>query len=117
MATIANIYIDAGADYSNIITVAASNGFPLNLSGYTVKSQLRKSYTSSTYHNFTASIYDAANGKVRLQLSSAQSEAIVPGRYLYDVEITSSLGTKTRVISPDYSILPFEKFCKEVELI
>ena len=99
MATIANLYVDAGADYSNTITVASSNTTPLNLTGYTVKSQIRKSYGSSTAYNFNPTIYDAVNGKVRVQLSAIQSEAIPPGRYLYDIEITqTSTGIKTRVI-------------------
>ena len=85
MATISNLYVDAGSTYSNIITVTASNGQALNLSGYSVASQMRKSYQSSTYHSFTATVYDAANGKIRLQLTDEQSEAIPPGRWLYDV--------------------------------
>lgn len=98
MATISNLFVDAGADYSNIITVAATNGQPLNLTGYTVASQMRKSYTSSTAYNFTATIHDATSGKVRLQLNSTQSSAIPAGRWLYDVEITSPNGYKTRVV-------------------
>jgi len=98
MATISNLFVDAGANYSNIITVAATNGQALNLTGYTVASQMRKSYTSSTAYNFTASIYDAVNGKVRLQLDSTQSSTIPAGRWLYDVEITSPSGFKTRVV-------------------
>lgn len=99
MATVANLYVDAGSDYSNIITVAAASTVPLDLTGYTVKSQIRKSYGSSTAYNFNASIYDATNGKVRVQLSSSQSESIPPGKYLYDIEITqTSSGIKTRVI-------------------
>ena len=98
MATISNLFVDAGANYSNIITVAATNGQALNLTGYTVASQMRKSYTSSTAYNFTASVYDAAAGKVRLQLDSTQSSAIPAGRWLYDVEITSPTGFKTRVV-------------------
>ena len=93
MATISNLYVDAGADYSNIITVTASNGQALDLTNYTVKSQMRKSYQSSTAYNFTASVYDAATGKVRLQLTSDQSSAIPGGRWLYDVEISSPSGT------------------------
>ena len=106
MASISNLFVDQGADYSNIITVASTTGAPLDLTGYTVKSQMRKSYTSSTFYNFTASIYDAANGKVRLQLNSTQSEAIIPGRYLYDVEITSGNGAKTRVIEGIVTVTP-----------
>jgi hypothetical protein len=90
--------VDAGSDYSNIITVSATNGQALNLSGYTVASQMRKSYSSSTAYAFTASIYDATTGKVRLQLSAAASSAIPAGRWLYDVEITSGAGIKTRVV-------------------
>lgn len=97
MASISNLYIDAGATYSNIITVTSSNGQPLNLTGYTVASQMRKSYGSSTAYPFTSSVYNA-NGQIRLQLTPQQSQAIPPGRWLYDVEITSSSGTKTRVV-------------------
>jgi hypothetical protein len=106
MATVANIFIDQGSDYSNIVTVTASNGQPLNLTGYTVSSQMRKSYTSTTAYAFAASILDAATGKVRLQLSSSQSEVIPPGRYLYDVEVTSPASNKTRVVEGIATITP-----------
>jgi len=106
MATVSNLFVDAGANYSNIITVAASNGQPLDLTGYTVASQMRKSYQSSTAYNFTASIYNAATGKVRLQLSDTQSAAIPAGRWLYDVEITSPSGTKTRVVEGIVTVSP-----------
>lgn len=106
MATVANIFIDQGSDYSNIVTVTASNGQPLNLTGFTVASQMRKSYSSSTAYSFSASILSASLGRVRLQLTSAQSEAIPPGRYLYDVEVTSSNGSKTRVVEGIATITP-----------
>lgn len=106
MATVANIFIDQGSDYSNIVTVTASNGQPLNLTGYTVASQLRKSYSSSTAYSFSASILSAASGRVRLQLSATQSESIPPGRYLYDVEVSSSAGGKTRVVEGIATITP-----------
>lgn len=106
MATISNLYVDAGATYSNIVTVTASNGQPLNLTGYTVASQMRKSYQSSTAYVFTASVYDANNGKIRLQLTDVQSAAIPAGRWLYDVEITSPSGTKTRVVEGIITVNP-----------
>lgn len=106
MATVSNLYVDAGTNYSNIITVAATTGQALDLSGYTVASQMRKSYGSSTAYNFSASVYDAANGKVRLQLTPTQSEAIPAGRWLYDVEITSPAGNKTRVVEGIVTVNP-----------
>ena len=98
MATITNLYIDAGADYSIIVTANQGNGDPLNLTGYTVKSQVRKSYASPTAYDFTASIFAATSGKIRLSMTAAQTSAIKPGRYLYDVEITSANGEKRRVL-------------------
>jgi hypothetical protein len=106
MATVSNLFVDAGASYSNIISVAATNGQPLNLTGYTVASQMRKSYKSSTFYNFTASVYDANTGKIRLQLTPQQSEAIPSGRWLYDVEITSPSGSKTRVVEGVVTVNP-----------
>ena len=106
MATVANIFIDQGSDYSNIITVAATNGQALDLSGYTVASQIRKSYTSSVSYAFTSSVYNATQGRVRIQLTAAQSELIPPGRYLYDVEITSSGGAKRRVVEGIVTVTP-----------
>ena len=106
MATVANIFIDQGSDYSNIVTVTASNGQPLNLTGFTVASQIRKSFSSSTAHNVSATILSASLGRVRLELSSTQSETIPLGRYLYDVEVTSSVGSKTRVVEGIATITP-----------
>ena len=106
MATIRNLFIDGGTTYSNIISVAGSTGSALNLTGYTVASQMRKSYSSSLAYNFTASIYDAEQGKIRLQLTSTQTEQIPAGRWLYDVEITSSSGTRTRVLEGIVTVTP-----------
>jgi hypothetical protein len=106
MATISNLFVDAGADYSNIITVTATSGQALDLTGYSVASQMRKSYQSSTAYAFTASIYNASTGKIRLQLTGAGSELIPAGRWLYDVEITSPSGTKTRVVEGIATVTP-----------
>ena len=106
MATISNLFVDSGADYSNIITVSGSNGQPLNLTNYTVKSQMRKSYQSSIAYDFTSTIHNATGGQVRLQLTAAQSETIPAGRWLYDVEITSPSGTKTRVLEGIATVTP-----------
>jgi hypothetical protein len=106
MATISNLYVDAGSTYSNIITVSASNGQALDLTGYTVASQMRKSYGSSTVYNFTSSIYNAALGKVRLQLTDIQSQTIPAGRWLYDVEIRSPSGAVTRVVEGIVTVNP-----------
>ena len=107
MATITNLYIDAGSDYNIIVTANQGNGDPLDLTNYTVKSQIRKSYASSTAYDFTASLYAATSGKIKLSLSATQTSAIKPGRYLYDVEIThGSTGEKRRVLEGIIIVTP-----------
>jgi hypothetical protein len=107
LATIANLYVDSGSDYSNIITIASSAGSALDLTNYTVKSQMRKSYGSSTAYDFTATVFDAATGKIRLQMTAANTSLIPNGRYLYDIEITNTnTGAKTRVLEGIVIVTP-----------
>jgi len=107
LATISNLFVDAGSDFSSLVTVASSTGAPLILTGYTVKSQMRKSFSSSQYFDFNASVYDANFGKIKLSLTAVQSEAIPAGRWLYDVEITNTAtGAKKRVVEGIVTVTP-----------
>jgi hypothetical protein len=106
MATVANIFIDQGSDFSNVVTVSGTNGAPINLAGYTAASQIRKSYSSTVFYNFTTTIFAPTTGKVRIQLTSENSELIPPGRYLYDIEVTSPSGSKTRVVEGIATVTP-----------
>lgn len=90
MATVSNLYIDQGSDYSSIITINNQNGTPVNLTGATVAAQFRKSYNSSSFTNFDVSVYNALAGQIRLRLSASVSSAVPAGRYLYDIETTSN---------------------------
>lgn len=106
MATISNLVIDQGTTFSSIITLTNQDGTAMNLTGYTVASQFRKSFQSSTATSFTASIYDATTGKIRLQLSAVASSAVKAGRYLYDIELTSGSGEKSRALEGLVIITP-----------
>lgn len=99
MATISNLFIDQGSDFSAIVTLNNQNGTPINLTDFLVKSQFRKSYQSSTAVTFTVTVHNALQGKIRIQLPADSSSNVAAGRYLYDVEITSSLTSeKKRVL-------------------
>jgi len=93
VASLSNLYVDQGSDYQVTITVDDTD-----ITGYTVKAQMRKSYGSSTAYDFDAVVSDGPAGKLTLTLLGEDSSDIPAGRYLYDVEITSPGGTKTRVV-------------------
>lgn len=88
MATTTNLFVDQGTTFSSVITLNNQDGSVMNLTGYTVKSQFRKSYQSSQGYDFTATVYDATAGQIELALDATTTSSIKAGRYLYDVEIT-----------------------------
>ena len=98
MASISNIFIDQGADFTTTVTVTDSNGDAVSLVGYSAAAQIRKSYSSSTSTDFTTSISNASGGEITITLSDTQTAALEAGRYLYDVLITASGGDKTRAV-------------------
>jgi hypothetical protein len=106
MATISNLVIDQGTTFSSIITLTNQDGTSMNLTNYSVKSQFRKSYQSSSSTSFTASIYDALTGRIRLQLLPSDTTNIRAGRYLYDIELTSVTGEKFRALEGLVIITP-----------
>ena len=106
MASISNIFIDQGADFTTTVTVSDANGDAVSLSGYSVAAQIRKSHLSSTSTAFTASISNASAGEITISLTDSQTTSLEAGRYVYDVLITASGGTKTRVVEGQVTVNP-----------
>lgn len=106
MAGFAELTVEQGASYSTTVTVNGSDGSPTNLTNYTAAAQLRKSYYSSTATNFTVAISDAAGGEITMTLTAANTANLSPGRYVYDLLITSPVSVKTRVVEGIATILP-----------
>lgn len=106
MAIIANLYIDQGTDYTITVDVTDFAGDILDLTGYTATAQMRKTYSSSSLSaTFTTSI-SAVAGQVTISLTDTQTSALEAGRYVYDLNIESSLGVKTRVIEGQAVVTP-----------
>jgi hypothetical protein len=105
MAIKANLVIDQGTDFSATIDVTDSDGNAFDLTNYTSASQMRKSYASTTAYDFVTSDNNSL-GQISLQMSSNTTNQIDPGRYLYDVEITSSGGQVSRVVEGIVTVSP-----------
>ena len=105
MAIKANLVIDQGTDYSTSISLQDDQGEIANLVGYTANAQIRKTYTSSNAHTFTATI-DDTSGIVLLSLTDTQTANISAGRYVYDVYLTDSSGVVSRIVEGIVTITP-----------
>jgi hypothetical protein len=106
LAVYTELSVEQFASFSTTVNVEDVQGSPINLSGYTAASQIRKSYYSTAANNFTATITGTANGEITLSMSSANTANLSPGRYLYDLVIKAPDSTKTRVVEGIVTVLP-----------
>jgi hypothetical protein len=105
MATKANIIMDQGTTFSTTIFITDDNGDPVDLSGYTGRSQIRKHHTSSNAVSFSVSLTEAT-GVVSLGLTANQTSSLISGRYVYDVEVVSSANVVSRIIEGIVTVTP-----------
>lgn len=106
MAAYSEITIEQYADFSTTVTVNDIQGDSLNLTNYLAAAQLRKSYYSTTATDFTVSISDAVGGELTISMNSSNTSNLMPGRYVYDLVITSPENNKTRVVEGIATVIP-----------
>ena len=95
---VSNLVINTGEDFTQQFTLQSADNSSLDLTNYTVSSQLRKHPGSSTATDFTTIISEpATKGVISIILTSSQTINLKPGRHVYDVVIERS-GVKSRVI-------------------
>lgn len=90
MASVAHdIVIDQGSVFNMALQWTDENGDPIDLSGYTGRMQVREEYGSATamIDISGVSITFDASGNINITATAAETEAAVPGRHVYDLEI------------------------------
>lgn len=103
MAQKLNLIVDQGSSFQTNFTVNDDGGNPINFTGYTASAQMRKHYTSSNAVSFTVQLSN--QGVITLSLTSNTTDNIVPGRYVYDVEVVSG-NTVSRVVEGIVTVTP-----------
>ena len=106
MAAFSEIVIEQGATFNTTINVEDTAGAAINLYGYTANSMMRKSYYSTSATTITSTVTGTANGEVTLSDSATNTASLTPGRYVYDVIITSPTSVVTRVVEGIVTVLP-----------
>jgi hypothetical protein len=80
MAISYNHYLDQGTTFSYPVTVTG-----VDLTSATIESQIRTSYTSTTFIPFTITPIDLVNGKFSLNLDATTTATMADGRWIYDL--------------------------------
>jgi hypothetical protein len=94
-----DLVIQQNGDFEQIFQFKDSDGDPLNLTGYTVESEIWTESRGVKLYDFTVAIVSAALGQCKLSLTDAQTGALVsnpnydPRKPLYyDIRLTDGLG-------------------------
>ena len=105
MATKVNLVVDQGADFTTTITLTNDDGSTFDLTDYSGASQIRKHYTSSNATSMSITL-NGNSGIVTMTMNNSVTAAMSSGRYVYDLVITDSSGSKTRVVEGIATVNP-----------
>jgi hypothetical protein len=108
MAAYVELYIDQGTTFSNIININDdTTNTPVNIQGYIVSSQIRRSYYSANATaNITCTITNALDGEITMSMTAANTSNIKAGRYLFDVETIDTIGNVSRILEGIITVTP-----------
>ena len=103
-----NFTLEQGTTFIRALSLQ-ENGTAMNLTGYSVASQMRSTHDSSAVvGTFTCSVANASGGTISMLMSSSTSGNIEEGIYVYDVEITNTGGTGSikRILQGKVTVTP-----------
>lgn len=106
MAAYSELTLEQYSTFSTTVNVEDIQGDAINLTSYSTSAQLRKSYYSSNSVSFNVFVSNISTGEITMMMDSANTANISPGRYVYDLVITSPTNVKTRVIEGIVNVLP-----------
>jgi len=101
-----NLTIKRGAAYGLEVTINNEYSDPVNLEGYTLKSQIRADWDKPLLAEFAVNFEDAALGKVVLSLSAENTKRLPVSGAKYDVFLKNSDGVPACVMAGDIRVIP-----------
>lgn len=104
MASKINIVIDQGTTFNTTYVIHNDADDPIDFTGYTANSQMRKAYSSSNSYAFNVSLN--SNGQVTLSMSANTTGSITAGRYVYDVEVEDANSVRSRIVEGIVTVTP-----------
>jgi hypothetical protein len=92
-----NIVIAQGTDFSEVFVSQESDGSVTNLNGYSGVSKIKKHPGAAKSNSFSVGI-TSTTGEVSIAMTAGASVKLQPGRYYYDVYLTSASGNISRLV-------------------
>ena len=107
-AAYVELYMDQGTSFRNIINLMDDTiNSNINIDGYIISSQMRRSYYSANASaNLVCTITDAPNGEITMTLSANNTANLKAGRYLFDVNTIDNSNNVSRVLEGIITVNP-----------
>lgn len=116
-----DLLIRQGATFGpNTVTLKNSQGMPINITGATIRGQIRKTATAGVSATVTAALTNASGGQFVWSISAAQTAALMADSnsetasaslYVWDMEIQYADGTIYPLVYGDVQV--FREITKE----
>lgn len=105
-----NMVCPQGSTFNQELTYTI-NTLNVNLSGYIAKMQIREKHTStSALLTLTTEnggiVLGGSNGTISINIPSSTTTGFIAKEYVYDLELTSSNNTVTRLIEGKFIVTP-----------
>lgn len=96
---ISNLTVHTGTDFTQtfVFESEASNS-ALDISNYTGSGQIKKYDSSSKAAEFTLDLSQGSTGRLTITMNAATTTNIKPGRYFYDIRLTSDVGKVEKLV-------------------
>jgi hypothetical protein len=96
-----NITVYKGTTFT-LAPIWKIGGYAVNLTGYSAKMQVRAATDASVLVELSTDngkiVITPALGKLTLTLTAAQTTALTSGKYFYDLNLTASDATVTKIL-------------------
>jgi len=108
MAAYVELYMDQGTTFNNTINITDDvTNAAVNIYGYTVTSQMRRSYYSANATaNIVCTVTNTSNGEITMSMTAANTSNIRPGRYLFDVKTVDRNNITSRILEGIITVTP-----------
>lgn len=108
MAKNIDIYIDQGSDFTATFppVTDATGGNAIDLTGYTVVCQIRRSYATVYAVQMTIDDSNFSGGVITVTLPNSETAGLWPTRWVYDVTIEDTNGIITKVFEGIATVNP-----------
>ena len=105
MSLKSNLIVDQGANFVYKVYLVDASGNPFDLSNYTANSQIRRTYSSTSYNTIDVNV-GGNNGLLTLTMDSTVTANLTSNRYVYDLNITSNTNVVSRILEGFVTVNP-----------